>query len=76
MLSKTKEFYQIGTSPNSTGISFDIIGIKDKTYLPQTNGTKLGKSSITWYCIKFKTLKDVNMDILETAIRVGVEETK
>jgi Domain of unknown function (DU1801) len=71
----TREFYQIGLSANTTGISVYIMGIKDKTYLNQTYGKKLGKASVTGYCIKFKTLKDINIDILETAIRYGVEAT-
>ena len=69
----TREFYQIGLSANTTGISVYILGIKDKTYLAQTYGKKLGKASVTGYCIKFKTLKDINIDILEAAIRYGVE---
>jgi Domain of unknown function (DU1801) len=68
----TKEFYQIGLSANTTGISVYILGLKDKTYLTQTYGKKLGKASVTGYCIKFKTLKDINMDILEAAIRYGL----
>lgn len=72
---KTKEFYQIGISANTTGISVYILGIKDKTYLPQTYGKKLGKASITGYCIKFKTLKDIKIEILEAAIRDGFEQT-
>ena len=71
----TKEFYQIGLSANTTGISVYIMGIKDKTYLPQTFGEKIGKASVTGYCIKFKTLKDINIDILEAAMRYGVEAT-
>jgi Domain of unknown function (DU1801) len=71
----TREFYQIGLSANTTGISVYIMGIKDKTYLTQTYGKKLGKASVTGYCIKFKTLKDINIDILEAAIRYGVEIT-
>ena len=71
----TREFYQIGLSANTTGISIYIRGIKDKTYLAQTYGKKLGKASVTGYCIKFKTLKDINMDVLEAAIRFGVEAT-
>lgn len=71
----TREFYQIGLSVNTTGISVYIMGIKDKTYLAQTFGKKLGKASVTGYCIKFKTLKDINIDILEAAIRYGVEAT-
>jgi hypothetical protein len=70
---KTKEFYQIGISANTTGISVYIMGIKDKTYLTKTYGKKLGKASVTGYCIKFKTLKDINIDILEAAIRYGLE---
>ena len=69
----TREFYQIGLSANKTGISVYILGIKDKTYLAQTYGKKLGKASVSGYCIKFKTLKDINTDILEAAIRYGVE---
>src|SRR5258705_7897230 len=67
----TREFYQIGLSANTTGISVYILGIKDKTYLAQTYGKKLGKASVTGYCIKFKTLKDINIEILKAAIRFG-----
>ena len=69
----TRAFYQIGLSANTTGISVYILGIKDKTYLAKTYGENLGKASVTGYCIKFKTLKDINMDILEAAIRYGFE---
>ena len=71
---KTREFYQIGISANKTGISVYILGIKDKKYLAQAYGKKLGKASVSGYCIKFKTLKDINIDILEAAIRYGVEQ--
>ena len=70
---KTKEFYQIGLSANTTGISVYIMGIKDKTYLAKTYGKKLGKASVTGYCIKFKALKDINIQILEAAMRYGLE---
>ena len=71
----TREFYQIGLSANKTGISVYILGIGDKTYLAKTYGEKIGKASVTGYCIRFKTLKDINVDILEAAIRYGVEAT-
>src|SRR5690349_19361666 len=70
-----KEFYQIGLSANTTGISVYILGLKDKTYLAKTYGKKIGKASVTGYCIKFKTLKDINVDVLEAAIRDGFEAT-
>src|SRR3954467_15703141 len=72
---KTREFFQIGISANKTGISVYILGIKDKTFLAQTYGKTLGKASVSGYCIKFKTLKEINIDILEKAIRYGVEAT-
>jgi len=71
----TREFYQIGLSANTTGISVYIMGINDKTYLAKAYEKKLGKASITGYCIKFKTLKDINIDILNEAILYGVDAT-
>src|SRR5882757_4780846 len=70
----TREFYQIGLSANTTGISVYVLGLKDKTYLAETYGKKIGKASVTGYCIKFKTLKDINLDILGAAIRDRVEQ--
>jgi hypothetical protein len=69
---KTREFYQIGLSANTTGISVYILGIDDKTYLAKTFGKKLGKASVSGYCIKFKSLKDLNVDTLKEAILYGV----
>jgi hypothetical protein len=72
---KTKAFYQIGISANTTGISIYIMGITDKQYLPKTYGHTIGKATVTGYCIKFKALKEINIDILKTALRDGVEQT-
>ncbi|MBT1702848.1 DUF1801 domain-containing protein [Chryseosolibacter indicus] len=69
----SKEFYRIGLSANTTGISVYILGLEDKTYLTNTYGKQLGKASVTGYCIKFKTLKDININVLEEAIRYGFE---
>lgn len=71
-----REFYQVGLSANTTGISVYIMGISDKKYLADAYGKKMGKASITGYCIKFKTLKDINPDVLAEAIRSGVEATR
>lgn len=73
---KAKDFYQIGISANTTGISVYIMGIADKTYLPNKYGKTIGKASVTGYCIKFKALKDISIDKLDDAIRDGVEQTK
>jgi len=71
----TRAFYQTGLSANKTGISVYIPGIKDKTYLAKTFGEKLGKATVTGYCIKFKALKDIHVGVLEAAILSGVEAT-
>jgi len=70
---KSREFYQIGLSANQTGISVYIMGIPDKTYLVRTFGDEIGKARITGYCIKFKTLSDINLETLKAAIKFGFE---
>jgi hypothetical protein len=72
---KTKEFYQIGISANTTGISVYMMGLNDKKYLARTFGQKLGKATVTGYCIKFKKLTDINIDGLKAAIQYGIDQT-
>ena len=72
---RTREFYQIGLSANTTGISVYIMGLKDKTYLVRTYGNELGKASVTGYCIKFSSLRNINVEVLEAAMRDGIEQT-
>ena len=72
---KTKEFYQIGISANTTGISVYILGLSDKTILNQKFGKALGKASVTGYCVKFKTLRYINIDVLKAAIQFGIDQT-
>jgi hypothetical protein len=68
----SREFFRIGLSANKTGISIYILGLKDKKYLAKTYGKKLGKASVTGYCIRFKSLKHINLDSLEAAILHGL----
>lgn len=72
---KTKEFYQVGISANTSGISVYILGIKDKKFLQNTYANKIGKAQVTGYCIKFKRLSEIRMDVLEAAIRDGIAQT-
>ena len=67
-----KEFYQVGISANTIGISVYIMGLADKTYLKQQYADTLGKASITGYCIKFKSLQDIDLDVLKAACRMGI----
>jgi len=70
-----REFYQVGISANTTGISVYILGIEDKKYLSQVFGKDLGKAKITGYCIKFKALRDISVETLKAAIRYGIDQT-
>ncbi len=70
---ETKEFYQIGLSANTMGISVYVMGLADKTYLAATYGKNIGKAKVSGYCIKFKMLKDINIEILAAAIRDRIE---
>lgn len=72
----SRDFYQIGISPNTTGISIYIMGLPDKKYLANTYGDKLGKAKVTGYCIKFRKLEDIDLGVLEQAIRYGINETR
>jgi hypothetical protein len=67
-----REFYRIGLSANTTGISVYVLGLEDKTYLARTYGASIGRASITGYCIKFTRLSVINTDVLFAAIRHGM----
>lgn len=71
----SREFYQIGISTNTKGISVYIIGINDNEYLAKTFLAIIGKATITGYCIKFKTIKDINISVLKSAIQYGINQT-
>lgn len=71
----TRDFYQIGLSANTSGISVYILGLEDKNYLRENFGPRLGKAAVTGYCIKFKKLSDIDLDILMSAITNGAQLT-
>lgn len=68
-----RDFYQIGLSANKTGISVYTLGIEDKKFLAETYGKGLGKATVTGYCIRFRGLKDIRIEVLAEAIRFGFE---
>ena len=70
---KPRDFYQIGVSTNTTGISVYVLGLDDKKFLSETFGEQIGKASVTGYCIKFKALKDIKMEVLKAAMQAGFD---
>lgn len=69
---KGRDFYRIGLSANTAGISIYIIGLDDKTVLARTFGGRLGKAGITGYCIRFKSVKDLDQAVLDEMVRFGL----
>lgn len=67
----TKDFFRIGLSANTAGISVYLMGIPDKAYLAKAYGKTIGKAKVTGYCIKFKALKDIDIETLTDAVRYG-----
>ena len=63
-----REFYKVGLSGNTSGVSVYVMGLDDKTYLARTYGSRIGKAKVTGYCIKFKSMKDVELGVLEALI--------
>ena len=64
----SKDFYRIGLSGNTSGISVYVMGLTDRKHLSETCGRRLGKAKITGYCIRFKALKDIDLAVLEEVI--------
>jgi hypothetical protein len=65
---ESRAFYKIGLSANTSGLSVYVMGLEDKTYLVQTYGSRLGKAKITGYCIRFRSVKDVDLGVLEEVV--------
>jgi hypothetical protein len=72
----TRAFYKIGLSANTSGISVYVMGLKDKHYLSETYGSRLGKAKITGYCIRFKSVKDVDLGVLEEVVADAMRSTR
>ena len=68
----SREFYRIGLSANTAGISVYVLGLDDKTYLARTYGASIGKAAVTGYCIKFRRLAVIDAEVLQAAIRHGM----
>lgn len=66
---KQKDFFRIGISANTSGVTVYFMGIKDRQWLARNFAAGIGKAQVTSYCIKFKKLADIQLQVLEAAIR-------
>lgn len=65
---ETRDFYRVGLSANTSGISLYVMGLPDKTYLARTYGSRLGKAKVTGYCIKFRTVGDLDLGVFDEIV--------
>ncbi len=49
-----------------------MLGLEDKTFLRSTYGPTIGKADVTGYCIRFRRLSAIDVDVLRAAIRHGM----
>lgn len=64
----SRPFYKIGLSANTSGLSVYVMGLKDKAYLSETYGSRLGKAKVTGYCIRFKSLADLDPGVFDEVV--------
>jgi hypothetical protein len=64
----SRVFYKVGLSANTSGLSVYVMGLKDKTYLSQTYGSRIGRAKITGYCVSFKSTRDVDLGVFDELV--------
>lgn len=67
----TRPFYRIGLSANTSGISVYVMGLKDKNHLKATYASTIGKATLTGYCIKFKKVSDLDLEVFKALVLDG-----
>jgi len=70
---KTKDFFKMSISAIQSGISIYIIGLKDKTFLSAQFGNRIGKAKITGYCVSFKAVQDIHLEVFDELISFALQ---
>ncbi len=71
----TRDFFRIGLLATPTGLAVHIMGIEDKKFLIDTYGKTIGKAKVGSYGITFKSIADINLEILKDAIQNRAKAT-
>lgn len=69
----TREFFRIGLLANPNGLAVHIMGLEGKKFLIDAYSKTIGKAKVGSYGIVFKSIKDINLEILTEAIRHRAE---
>lgn len=65
----TREFFRIGLVSMTGGISIHIMGLESKSYLFHRYGNSIGKAKVGSYGITFKSIRDINLEVLKDIIQ-------
>lgn len=65
---RRREFYRVGLSANTAGLSVYVMGLEDRTWLARTYGARLGKAKVTGYCIRFRSTADIDLAVLDEIV--------
>lgn len=68
-----REFYKLGISANSKGFSIYFMGLTDRNLIQKHLGHFFPNSKITGYCLNLKSIKNVELAILEKLILFGMQ---
>jgi hypothetical protein len=68
-----QDTFRIGICATSAGLSIHILGLKDKNFLNEFLGTRLGKAKITGYAIRFGKMSDIDEGVLRELVRIVVK---
>ena len=71
-----RQFFQIGLSATTSGFSIHLMGIRNKLNLTTAYGETIGKAKLTSYCIKFKSINDIDISTLKNAVLSAVEVSR
>lgn len=67
-----REFYKLGISANSKGFSIYFMGLTDRNLIQNHLGHFFPNSKITGYCLNLKSIKKVELAILDKLIQFGM----
>lgn len=68
---KRKTHFQIGLALTKQGFSFYLLGIRGKLDLANLCA-EIGQAKVTGYCIQFKSIANIDINILKRAIQFAL----
>ena len=67
------DWFPIGLANNKRYVSLYLCAVDEDGYLAEANADRLGKVDVGKSCIRFKTLDDLNLDVVDELCRRAAE---